>query len=144
MKKSSILLVEDNEGDIILTREAFESSKYIEKLTTLRDGQLAFEYLENCLKKDDSSLPDIVLLDINLPKKNGHEVLHFIKSHDQLKQLPVIMLSTSSSEKDVLEAYRNYANCFISKPIEVDHFMDVISKIEEFWLNTVVIPNHKK
>lgn len=144
MKKFNVLLVEDNEGDIILTREALESSKYIGQLTTLRDGQLAFEYLENCIEKGDSSLPDIVLLDINLPKKNGHEVLQFIKSHDQLKQLPVIMLTTSSSEKDILAAYRNYANCFISKPIEVDHFMDVISKVEEFWLNTVAIPNHKK
>ena len=144
MKKFNVLLVEDNEGDIILTREALEMSKYIGQLTTLRDGQLAFEYLENCVEKGDSSLPDIVLLDINLPKKNGHEVLQFIKSHDQLKQLPVIMLTTSSSEKDVLAAYRNYANCFISKPIEVDHFMDVISKVEEFWLNTVAIPNHNK
>lgn len=144
MEKFNILLVEDNEGDILLTKEALESSQYIGQLTTLRNGQAAIDYLEDALVNKDGALPSIILLDINLPKKNGHEVLQYIKTHDKLKHLPVLMLSTSSAEKDILTSYQNYANCFISKPIEIDDFMELVNKVEEFWLNTVAIPNKKK
>jgi CheY-like chemotaxis protein len=141
--KIHLLLVEDNEGDIILTREALENSLVIETMEISRDGNAAIEYLEYVLFNKEIQLPDIILLDINLPKVNGQEVLQFIKEHEQLKQIPVIMLSTSSSEKDVVTSYKNYANCFISKPVEIDDFMSVISKIEEFWLNTAIIPHSK-
>lgn len=144
MEKFSVLLVEDNEGDIILTKEALESSRYIGQLITQRNGQAAIDYLDNVISGNDSVLPDIILLDINLPKKNGHEVLQYIKSHDKLKHLPVLMLTTSSAEKDIMTSYQNHANCFISKPIEIDQFMDLITKVEEFWLNTVAIPNRNK
>lgn len=141
--KIHLLLVEDNEGDIILTREALENSSVIETMEISRDGNAAIEYLEYVLFNKEIQLPDIILLDINLPKVNGQEVLQFIKEHEQLKQIPVIMLSTSSSEKDIVTSYKNYANCFISKPVEVDNFMSVISKIEEFWLKTALIPSSK-
>jgi CheY-like chemotaxis protein len=144
MEKFSVLLVEDNEGDIILTKEALESSRYIGQLITQKNGQAAIDYLDNVISGNDSVLPDIILLDINLPKKNGLEVLQYIKSHDKLKHLPVLMLTTSSSEKDIMTSYQNHANCFISKPIEIDQFMELITKVEEFWLNTVAIPNRKK
>ena len=141
--KIHLLLIEDNEGDIILTREALENSLIIETMEISRDGNAAIEYLEYVLINKEIQLPDIILLDINLPKVNGQEVLQFIKEHENLKQIPVIMLSTSSSEKDVVTSYKNYANCFISKPVEVDNFMSVISKIEEFWLQTAIIPHSK-
>jgi CheY-like chemotaxis protein len=88
--------------------------------------------------------PDLILLDINLPKKNGHEVLDFIKSHEHLKQIPVIMLTTSSSDKDVLTSYQKHANCYITKPVDINSFMDTISKIEDFWVNIVRLPKHHK
>ena len=143
MEKFSVLLVEDNEGDILLTREALESSRYIGQLTTLKNGQAAIDYLENILENGSADLPGIILLDINLPKKNGHEVLQFIKTHDKLKHLPVLMLTTSSAEKDIMASYQNHANCFLSKPIQIDHFIELVNKVEEFWLNTVAIPNRK-
>ncbi len=143
MEKFNVLLVEDNEGDILLTKEALESSRYIGKLTTLKDGQAAIDYLENALKDITATLPDIILLDINIPKKSGHEVLQYIKTHDKMKHLPVLMLTTSSAEKDIMTSYQNHANCFISKPIQIDDFMELITKVEEFWLNTVAIPNRK-
>ncbi len=141
--KIHLLLVEDNEGDIILTKEALENSLMIETMEISRDGNAAIEYLEYVLFNKEIQLPDIILLDINLPKVDGQEVLQFIKEHENLKQIPVIMLSTSSSEKDIVTSYKNYANCFISKPVEVDNFMSVISKIEEFWLQTALIPHSK-
>lgn len=140
MKPIHILLVEDNEGDILLTTEAFESAKIINELSIVRDGKEAIDFLMKQEKYKDVCTPDILLLDINLPKKNGIEVLKFIKSNENLKQIPVIMLSTSSSDLDINLAYKNYANCFITKPVEVGDFMNAIAKIEEFWINIVKLP----
>lgn len=140
MKPIHILLVEDNEGDIVLTTEAFESAKIMNQLSVVKDGKEAIDFLTQQGKHADASIPDLMLLDVNLPKKNGHEVLQFIKSNETLKQLPVIMLTTSSSENDVLKAYKNYVNCYITKPVEIDMFMDVISKIENFWISIVHLP----
>jgi len=139
MKSIHILLVEDNEGDIIMTIEALEDSKIINKVTVLKDGKAAIDFFENADRSTE--LPDLVLLDINLPKKSGHEVLRYIKKSENYNQVPVIMLTTSSAEKDILSAYKHYANCYITKPIEVTEFMDAISKIEDFWINIVSIPN---
>jgi len=138
MKSIHILLIEDNEGDILLTTEALEESKIINQITVIRDGKKAIDYFESLNK--DGHFPDLVLLDINLPKKSGHEVLLFIKTHPDFKQIPVIMLTTSSAEKDILTAYNNHVNCYITKPIEVADFMKAVTKIEDFWINIVSIP----
>lgn len=136
MKSIHILLVEDNEGDILLTTEAFQDSKIVNRISVLRDGHEAISYFA----ETPSDMPDLVLLDINLPKRSGHEVLHYIKSSPACRHLPVIMLTTSSSGKDVLQSYEGHANCFITKPVEVTDFMEAIGKIEDFWINIVTIP----
>lgn len=141
MKTIHILLVEDNEGDILLTTEALEESKIVEKISVLKDGNSAIEFFSNL--KDDENKPDLVLLDINLPKRSGQEVLLAIKQHPLHSRTPVIMLTTSSSERDILLAYKNYANCYITKPVEVGGFMEAISKIEDFWINLASIPSKR-
>ena len=138
MKPIHILLVEDNEGDILLTTDALQESKIVNKVTVLKDGKMAIDFFKSIINKEN--VPDLVLLDVNLPKKNGHEVLHFIKSSERYKQVPVIMLTTSSSENDILNSYKNYVNCYITKPIEVNDFITAITKIEDFWINIVSIP----
>jgi CheY-like chemotaxis protein len=137
MKSINILLVEDNEGDILLTTEAFEESKIVNEINVIRNGELAIKYFGALNNKDPH--PDLVLLDINLPKKSGHEVLMYIKTHKNYKHIPVIMLTTSSSEKDILLSYNNYVNCYITKPIDVSDFMKAINKMEDFWINIVTI-----
>lgn len=144
MKPIHILLVEDNEGDILLTREAFESAKIMNTLSVVRDGKEAIDFLTKQGKYQNVNLPDLVLLDVNLPKKNGHEVLQFIKGNEDLKQIPVIMLTTSSAEIDINLSYKNYVNCYITKPVEVDDFMKAITKIEDFWISIVKLPNHNQ
>jgi CheY-like chemotaxis protein len=141
MKSIHILLVEDNEGDILLTTESLEESKIINKITVIKDGSAAIEYFKEL--KEDSNKPDLVLLDINLPKKNGQEVLLYIKQHPLHSSTPVIMLTTSSAERDILLAYQNNANCYITKPVEIGEFINAITKIQDFWINIVSIPNHK-
>lgn len=143
MKRIDIFLVEDNDGDILLTREALNSRNMLNELLVAKNGVEAIDML-NKLLTDQEKLPDLILLDINLPKKNGQEVLQYIKQHEYLKQIPVIMLTTSSSESDISVSYKNYANCYITKPVDVDSFMDVISKIESFWSTIVQFPVQKK
>ena len=138
MKSINILLVEDNEGDILLTTEALEECKIINEITIIRDGRAAIDFFKSMTSVDE--IPDIVLLDINLPKMSGHEVLTFIKNDDRYKQIPVIMLTTSSSEKDIMISYKNHVNCYITKPVDVLDFIKAISKIEDFWINIVSIP----
>lgn len=136
----NILLIEDNEGDILLTTEALEECKIPIDLKVVRDGNEALLYLMAQTKLGGSKLPDLILLDINLPKKNGHEVLQSVKNHPDLKHIPIIILTTSSSEVDILRAYQEHANCYIVKPLEVENFLQITSKIEEFWLNIVKLP----
>jgi CheY-like chemotaxis protein len=139
MNSINILLVEDNEGDILLTTEALEEFKIVNQLTIKRDGQAAIDFFKTM--EGVENIPDLVLLDINLPKMSGQEVLMYIKTSEKYKQIPVIMLTTSSSEKDILASYRNHVNCYITKPIEVLDFMKAIAQIEDFWINIVTIPN---
>jgi CheY-like chemotaxis protein len=140
MKPIHILLVEDNEGDILLTTEALEEKKIINKISVVKDGDKAIDFLNKKNEYKDAELPNLILLDINLPKKNGHEVLQYIKTNDKLKHIPIIMLTTSSSEKDIMLSYKHYANCFITKPVEVNDFIEAVTKIENFWLNIVQLP----
>jgi len=140
MKALKILLVDDNEGDILLTIEAFEESKIINIVEVIKDGKAAITFFENLTNKE--SIPDLVLLDINLPKMSGHEVLMYIKTNNKYKHIPVIMLTTSSSEKDILQSYKSHVNCYITKPIEVDDFIKAVTKIEDFWINIVSIPQN--
>lgn len=141
MKPINILLVEDNEGDILLTREAFEDSKIINDIAVIKDGEAAIAFFEQLTATQ--APPDLVLLDVNLPKRSGHEVLKFLKENERFKVIPVVMLTTSSSEKDVNLSYSNHVNCFITKPIEINEFMIAMAKIEDFWIHIVSIPKNR-
>lgn len=140
MKSVHILLVEDNEGDILLTKEALLDAKIKNRITVRRDGQEAIDYLNETLLNPEELTPDLILLDINLPKMDGKEVLSYIKNTPNLKKIPVVMLTTSSSEMDVVNSYNNYANCFITKPVDLDKFFDVVKMIEDFWITIVKLP----
>lgn len=141
MKPINILLVEDNEGDILLTTEALEEGKILNNLQVVKDGHEAISLLNREGQYAGLPLPDLVLLDVNLPKKNGHEVLYHIKESPQLKHIPVITLTTSSAEMDVVRAYKNHANCYITKPVEADSFISVVTSVEEFWVSIVQLPS---
>lgn len=140
MKSIHVLLVEDNEGDILLTMEALEEGKLVNKISIARDGKEALDFLEKRGAFNEEPAPDLILLDVNLPKKNGHEVLEHIKTSADLRHIPVIMLTTSSSFRDINKSYVNHANCFITKPIEVDDFFKVVIQIENFWVNVAQLP----
>lgn len=142
MKGIHILLVEDNEGDVLLTQEALEESKIINKISVSRNGKDALDFIFKREKYSNVDTPDLILLDVNLPLKNGHEVLHVLKNDESTKHIPIIMLTTSSSERDIMLSYKNHANCYITKPIEVNDFLNSIKSIESFWLNIVKIPNN--
>ncbi len=144
MEPIDILLIEDNDGDILLTKEALETKSMINHMAIAKNGVDAIAYVNDMLENSSMIFPDLILLDINLPKKNGHEVLEFIKTHKQLKQIPVIVLTTSSSDKDIFTSYQHHANCYITKPVDIMGFMDTISKIEDFWVNIVRLPKHYK
>lgn len=135
-----ILLIEDNEGDVLLTREAFRTAGFSREITVLRDGASAISYLK---KEDIYSgvvTPDIILLDINLPKIDGREVLSFIKNDYHLKKIPVIILTTSDSEMDSNYAYENHANCYLIKPIGLSRFLEAIDLLCKFWFTAVQLP----
>jgi chemotaxis family two-component system response regulator Rcp1 len=140
MKRVHILLVEDNEGDILLTREALEECQIDHDLSVVRDGKEAIQFLLREEPYSAVKTPNLVLLDINLPKKSGVEVLKTLKTEDEIKHIPVIMLTTSSSESDVMNSYKNHANCFITKPVNIDEFIRTFSMINKFWLHTAVLP----
>ena len=140
-KEIHILLVEDNESDILLTLEALKQAKISNAIDVVRDGDKALKYL---LKEDefkDVETPGLILLDINLPKVDGIEVLNHIKNDEKLMVIPVVMLTTSDSEKDILKAYQHHANCYITKPVSFSKFMQVIQTIKDFWINIVKLPN---
>jgi len=139
-----ILLVEDNEGDIVLTTEALEEGKISNGLSVVRDGQQAIDYLEKKNGFEEAATPDLVLLDINLPKINGHEVLKYIKSSGELQSIPVVMLTTSSDSVDIKKSYSNHSNCYITKPVDINDFLEVIATIEDFWISIVQLPTKIK
>jgi chemotaxis family two-component system response regulator Rcp1 len=142
-KNAKILLVEDNEGDIVLTIEALKDAKAGNTVVVVRDGEEAMQFLLKQGQYINAETPDIILLDINLPKMNGKEVLEEIKKNERLKIIPVIMLTTSNSEKDILDSYRNHANCYVTKSSDFQKFMEIVSMIVNFWLRIVQLPNKK-
>jgi CheY-like chemotaxis protein len=135
-----ILLVEDNKGDALLAKEAFRDSKILNNFHHVTDGVEAMAFLRNKGKYAGSPRPDLILLDLNLPRKDGREVLAEIKSDEHLGSIPVVVLTISDDEKDVASTYKYHANCFITKPIDFDKFMEVIRSIEDFWLTIVKLP----
>ncbi len=143
MQPIHILLVEDNEGDIFLTTEAFENGKFYTELSVVRDGKAAIDFLKKEGNYAKAKEPDLLLLDLNLPKRNGLEVLQFIKQDTKLMHIPVIILSTSSAERDINKCYENHANCYIIKPVEIENLFTVISKLENFWFSVVKLPVKK-
>lgn len=135
-----ILLVEDSPTDVLLAREALEYSKLINNLHVVEDGVKAMEFLHRVGQYSEMPRPDLVLLDLNLPRKDGREVLAEIKGDESLKLIPVVILTTSQDESDIMAAYGNYANCYISKPVDFNQFVDVIKSVENFWLMVVTLP----
>lgn len=135
-----ILLVEDNPADVRLTLEAFKDSKILNRLNVVNDGVEAIQYLKKEGNYTNSARPDMVLLDLNLPKKNGKEVLAEVKSDEKLKTIPIVVLTTSQSEEDINHAYQLHANCYVTKPVDFDNFMRIIGSIEDFWLTVAKLP----
>jgi CheY-like chemotaxis protein len=135
-----ILLVEDNPGDVELTTLAFEESQLQVHLNVVEDGVAAMEFLYRKRAYTKAPCPDMVLLDLNLPKKSGHEVLAEIKSNENFRRIPVVILTTSLAEEDILRAYNLYANCYIKKPVGFSQFIEVVHSIEDFWFKTVRLP----
>jgi CheY-like chemotaxis protein len=135
-----ILLVEDNPGDVRLTREALREGKVHNRLHVVQDGVEAMKFLRGEAPYEDAPRPDVILLDLNLPRKNGREVLAEVKSDPDLMRIPVVVLTTSDDERDVLHAYEYHANCYITKPVDLEQFLGVVRSIEDFWLTVVRLP----
>ena len=138
-----ILLVEDNAADVRLTKEALAEGKVYNNLHWTKDGVEALEFLHRKGKHKGAPKPDIILLDLNLPKKDGREVLQDIKNDDKLKRIPVVVLTTSQAEEDILRSYNLHANCYVTKPVDLDQFIKVVKSIDTFWLTVVTLPNGK-
>lgn len=136
-----ILLVEDNLGDARLTLEAFKEGKVLNNLTVVNDGVKALAYLRRQGAYADAVAPDLILLDLNLPKMDGRAVLAEIKADERLMTIPVVVLTTSTSQDDIARAYGSHANCYITKPVDLDQFLRVVQSIESFWLSLVKLPS---
>jgi two-component system response regulator len=140
VKPIEILLVEDNPGDVRLTKEALKEAKVINHLTVLKDGVEALTFLRREGQYANAPRPHLILLDLNLPKKDGREVLAEIKDDEKLKRIPVVVLTTSQNEQDVLKTYNLHANCYVTKPVDFNQFAEVVKSIESFWFTVVILP----
>ena len=136
----NILLVEDNPGDVLLTREAFREGCYFPNLSVVEDGEEALQFLRCSGKYADAERPDLILLDLNLPRKDGREFLAEVKQDPELRLIPVIVLTISEAEQDIRRAYRLHANCYLTKPLEMDTFIKKVRSVEDFWLKIVRLP----
>lgn len=143
-KLIDILLVEDNQGDVRLTREVLKDAKVRNNLAVCMDGEDALDYLNRRGSHTDASRPDLILLDLNLPLRDGREVLAEIKADPILRLIPVVVLTTSASEQDILRSYNLHANCYITKPVDLAQFMHVVQTIQDFWLEIVKLPPHRQ
>ena len=135
-----ILLVEDNPGDVVLTREALKDAKMCNALHAVADGEEAMAFLRREGRYTSAPRPDLILLDLNLPKKDGREVLRDIKQDPELKRIPVVVLTTSQAEEDILRSYDLHANCYVTKPVDLNQFLTSVKSIEDFWLTVVKLP----
>ncbi len=135
-----VLLVEDDPGDVLMTREAFEEHKVRNRLTVVSDGADALAYLRKLEPYTDAVRPDLVLLDLNLPKRDGREVLAEVKNDESLRQIPVVVLTTSQAEEDVLRSYRLHANAYVTKPVDFEQFINVVRRIDDFFVSVVKLP----
>ena len=135
-----ILMIEDNPGDARLTQEALKESKVLNRLYHAKDGVEALSFVRQEGPFADVPRPDIILLDLNLPKKDGREVLAELKADPQLKTIPVVVLTTSKAEQDIVHSYELHANCYITKPVDLDKFIDIVQGLEDFWLSIVRLP----
>jgi chemotaxis family two-component system response regulator Rcp1 len=135
-----ILLVEDNPGDIRLTREALRDGKIYNNLYVARDGVEAMAFLRKTGQYTHAPRPDLILLDLNLPRKDGHEVLAEVKTDENLRRIPVVILTTSQAEEDIIKTYDLHVNCYITKPVDLDQFVKIVKSIEDFWLTIVKLP----
>lgn len=144
VKPIEILLIEDNPGDVRLTMEALKETKVINKLTVLKNGIEAMAFLRREGSYAQAARPHLILLDLNLPMKDGREVLAEIKADENLRRIPVVILTTSQDEQDILKSYNLYANCYITKPVDLEQFITVVKSIEDFWLGIVVLPQNGK
>ncbi len=135
-----ILMVEDNPGDVRLTREALKDAKVLVALNVATDGDAALKYLRRQPPHESATRPDLILLDLNLPKRDGREVLAAIKSDESLKRIPVVILTTSRAEEDVMRAYQLNVNCYVTKPVDFEQFTRIVQAIEDFWLTIVTLP----
>jgi CheY-like chemotaxis protein len=135
-----VLLVEDDPGDVLMTREAFEDNKVANRLSVVSDGVSALEFLRKEGEYAQAPTPDLILLDLNLPRMDGREVLQALKSDDDLRRIPVVVLTTSEAEEDVLRSYSLHANAYVTKPVDFDRFIDVVRQIDEFFVSVVRLP----
>jgi two-component system, chemotaxis family, response regulator Rcp1 len=138
-----ILLIEDNEGDIVLTIEALRQARVDNAIDVVRDGEEALAFLQKQGEYANATTPDLILLDINLPKIDGTEILSIIKKTDHLKMIPVIVLTTSTAKKDIIDSYFNHANCYITKPVDINNFLQVIQTLKNFWISIVQLPTNQ-
>lgn len=139
--KFVILIAEDNPTDVMIMREAMEGAKVHLELHAVPDGVAALEFLRRMGPNHNAPRPDLILLDLNMPRKNGHEVLAEIKMDPAFKKIPVVMLTTSQAEDDLAKAYANHVNCYIRKPVDFENFVDVVRSIEQFWFTVVTLPS---
>jgi CheY-like chemotaxis protein len=135
-----ILMAEDNPADVRLTREALKDGRVLNNLTIAEDGEVTMALLRKEGAYADAPTPDLILLDLNLPRKDGREVLAEIKSDEKLKRIPVVILTTSKAEEDILLTYDHHANCYITKPVDLENFLRVVRSVEDFWLSIVTLP----
>lgn len=138
----NILLVEDNPADARLIKEVFKDTKTKNKLYVVKDGVEAMDFLNQDAAYVDMPRPDVILLDLNLPRKDGRELLKELKEDNTFKRVPIVILTTSSAEEDIIKTYNNHANCYITKPVDFDQFLKVINSIEDFWLTVVKLPSN--
>ena len=141
IKVIDVLLVEDDPGDVLMTQEAFEHYKIHNKLHVVSDGEQAVQFLRKEGEYADAVRPDLILLDLNLPRVDGREVLALVKGDEQLRSIPVVVLTTSEAEEDILRSYHLHANAYVTKPVDFDRFLDVVRKIDEFFVTVVKLPN---
>jgi CheY-like chemotaxis protein len=135
-----VLLVEDDPGDVMMTKEAFEEHKLRNRLTVVSDGDAALAYLRREGEYADAVMPDLILLDLNLPRRDGREVLEEIKKDEELCRIPVVVLTTSRAEEDILRSYQLHANAYVTKPVDFDRFISVVRQIDEFFVSVVKLP----